>query len=186
VSAATPAIIRPSEADAAAIAALRGLCASLRDGASIEPACVVVQPNEIPHPADALLVHHEHMTEVLRRQYGQPVDVHVLDECIDGDRYTRKVALTTTGGGPLVEWGIASWTLRLCPRRARGRFSTKRMPLGAILISTRARRIKPRWFMPSRCGRRCCRRAADDLYGRIRHDLLRREAGHRTAGDRTA
>jgi hypothetical protein len=148
VSTATPASLRGTEPDVAALAALRALYGPLRGGAALEPTCVVVQPNEIPHPADALLVHHEHMTEVLRRRYGRDVDVHVLDEHLDGDRYTRKVKLTPAGGGPVVEWGIVTLNFRYMSDAVRNEILAKRTPLGAILINHNVhRRIKPRWFM---------------------------------------
>jgi hypothetical protein len=140
--------MRVTEPDVAALAALHALFAPLRSGASLDPACFVVQPNEIPHPADVLLVHHEHMTEVLRRRYGQDVNVHVLDEQLDGDRYTRKVKLTPTGSGLIVEWGIVTLDFRYMSSAVRDEILAKRAPLGAILINHNVhRRIKPRWFM---------------------------------------
>jgi hypothetical protein len=147
VSAATPATTARAEPDAAALAVLRGLCAPLAAG-DFEPACAVVQPNEIPHPADALLVHHEHMTEVLHRRYARPVDVHVLDERLDGTGYTRKVKLTPAGAGPVVEWGVVRLDFRYMSDAVRDEILAKQSPLGAILINHNVhRRIKPRWFM---------------------------------------
>ena len=132
----------------AALAALRALCRPLKGGDAVEPKCVVVQPNEIPQPADALLVHHEHMTEVLQRHYGRPVDVHVLDERLDGDFYTRKVRLTPAGGDEVVEWGIARLDLRYMPQVVRDEILAKGRPLGEILVRHNVlRRIKPRWFL---------------------------------------
>lgn len=138
-----------SEQDAAAIAMLRELCRPLKGGANVQPQCVVVQPNEIPQPADALLVHHEHMTEVLQRHYGWPVDLHVLDEHLDGDVYTRKVSLTPGGkSAPVVEWGIVRLNLRFMSDLVREEILAKRSPLGEILIRHDVhRRIKPRWFL---------------------------------------
>jgi hypothetical protein len=129
-----------------ALAALRELYRPFNSG--IEPACVVVQPNEIPHPADALLVHHEHMTEVLQRHYGNPVRVHVLDERIDTSIYTRKVRLTLSTDDSTVEWGIARLDFRFMSDAIRDEILAKQTPLGAILIRHNVhRRIKPRWFM---------------------------------------
>ena len=133
------------------MAALRELCRPLKGGDAVEPQCVIVQPNEIPHPTDALLVHHEHMTEVLEKRYGQPVDLHVLDERLDGDIYTRKIKLIPAGGaggGAVVEWGIVRLDLRFMSDAVRGEILAKRSPLGEILIRHDVhRRIKPRWFM---------------------------------------
>jgi hypothetical protein len=137
------------DVNAEAIAALRALCRPLRGGTALEPRCVVVQPNEIPFPADKLLVHHEHMTEVLHRHHGRPVDVHVLDERVDANEYTRKVKLTPRGASePVVEWGIVRIELRFMPDAVREEILAKRAPLGEILIRHDVhRRIKPRWFM---------------------------------------
>jgi hypothetical protein len=144
MSTATP----TNEQDVAAIAMLRGLCRPLKGGADLRPSCVVVQPNEIPRPADELLVHHAHMTEVLQRRYGKPVDVHVLDEHGDGDVYTRKVCLTPKDSDEVVEWGIVRLDLRYMSDAVRTEILAKRSPLGEILIRHDVhRRIKPRWFM---------------------------------------
>ncbi len=134
--------------DAAALIALRELCRPLKGGDAVEPQCVIVQPNEIPHPTDALLVHHEHMTEALERRYGQPVELHVLDERLDGDSYTRKIKLIPAAGDMVVEWGIVRLDLRFMSDAVRGEILAKRSPLGEILIRHDVhRRIKPRWFM---------------------------------------
>ena len=132
----------------AAIAMLRELCRPLKNGQSLQPQCAVVQPNEIPHPIDQLLVHHEHMTEALQRRYGRPVELAVLDERLDGDFYTRKVSLSPTGLDAVVEWGIVRLDLRYMSDAVRAEILAKRSPLGEILIRHNVhRRIKPRWFM---------------------------------------
>jgi hypothetical protein len=152
-AAATPSPATPSgdaadDADAAALAVLRDLCRPLPGGAALRPQCEVVQPNEIPHPTDALLVHHEHMTEVLQRRYGRAVDVRVHDEHLDGNTYTRKVSLTPVGGGPVVEWGVVRIDFRYMSDAVRDEILARQTPLGAILINHDVhRRIKPRWFM---------------------------------------
>src|SRR5687768_17454204 len=70
---------------------------------NFRPQCAVVQPDEIPHPQDELLVHHEHMTVVLERHHGAAVQVHVLEEHLDGDLYTRKISLTRGESDTVVE-----------------------------------------------------------------------------------
>ncbi len=134
--------------DEAAVEVLRDLCGPLTGGAALRPQCVVVQPNEIPHPTDALLVHHEHMTEVLERRYGRPVNVRVHDHHLDGNSYTRKVSLSLVDGGPVVEWGVVRIDFRFMSNPVRDEILARQMPLGAILIKHDVhRRIKPRWFM---------------------------------------
>src|SRR5687768_5706970 len=78
-------------------ATLMELCAPFAPpGQTFDPECAVVQPEEIPHPDDQLLVHHEHMTLALERYHGSAVDVHVQDEHLDSDGalYTRRIILT--------------------------------------------------------------------------------------------
>jgi hypothetical protein len=156
----------------AALAALRQLCRPLTGGDAVEPTFAVVQPNEIPHPADELLVHHEHMTGVLERRYGRPVDLHVLDERLAGDVYTRKIYLTPAGGGPVVEWGIMRLDLRFVSDAVRDEVLARRTPLGAILINHNVhRRVKPRWFLRFPGGGPLLRffgeRGGEPMYGRI-------------------
>jgi hypothetical protein len=119
------------------------------EGQTFDPECAVVQPEEIPHPDDQLLVHHEHMTAALQRFHGSPVDVHVHDEHLDEDLYTRKISLTPRAApGKVVEWGIVRLDLRYMDAAVRGEILRKEMPLGAILIKHKVlRRIKPRFFL---------------------------------------
>lgn len=112
------------------------------------PECSIVQPENIPHPSDELLVHHQHMTVVLQRHHGGPVRVHVLEEKLEGDRYTRKISLTRQGSDEVVEWGIVRLDFRFIPEAAKREILAKEMPLGAILIKHKVhRRIKPRYFL---------------------------------------
>src|SRR5215207_842594 len=129
--------------------ALLELCRPFTNGGKFAPQCAVVQPDEIPFPQDQLLVHHDHMTVVLERHHGAPVRVHVLDEHLDGDIYTRKISLTPAGrDDTVVEWGIVRLDFRYMDRAVRDEILRKELPLGAILIKHDVlRRIKPRWFL---------------------------------------
>jgi hypothetical protein len=132
---------------AGAQAALTDLCRPFVTG-EFKPECVVVHPDGIPHPTDALLVHHEHMTVVLQKHHGKAVDVHVLEEHLAGDLYTRKISLTPVGGDKVVEWGIVRLNFRFMSPQVRNEILAKTMPLGAILIRHNVhRRIKPRYFL---------------------------------------
>lgn len=130
-------------------AALLDLCQPFITGDLFVPECVVVQPDQIPFPADQLLVHHNHMTEVLQHFHGSPVNVSVLEEAFDGDIYTRKISLSPQGeSGKVVEWGIARLDLRYLSQEVKAEILAKRLPLGAVLIKHNVlRRVKPRWFM---------------------------------------
>jgi chorismate-pyruvate lyase len=117
-------------------------------GSSFEPDCTVVQPEDIPFPQDHLLVHHDHMTIVLQRHHGAAVEVRVLEEHLDGDLYTRKIALVPRGHDKVVEWGIARLNFRFMPEEVKQEILAKKSPLGAILIKHDVhRRIKPRYFL---------------------------------------
>jgi hypothetical protein len=152
-------------------AALRELCGPFVRGPFV-PLCALVQPDEIPHPQDQLLVHHEHMTVVLQKYHGRPVAVRVMEEHLSGDYYTRKIALTPEGADRVVEWGIVRLDFRYMAAEVRDEILAKRLPLGAVLIKHNVlRRIKPRWFMRFPPGGAVLdafgARATTDLYGRI-------------------
>lgn len=116
--------------------------------ASFSPDCLAVQPDAIPFPEDHLLVHHDHMTIVLQRHHGSAVHVHVLEERLDGDLYTRKISLTPAGSNKVVEWGIVRLNFRFMPAEVKQEILGKQMPLGAILVKHDVhRRIKPRYFL---------------------------------------
>jgi chorismate-pyruvate lyase len=133
-------------------ATLMELCAPFAPpGSAFDAECAVVQPEEIPHPDDQLLVHHEHMTVALQRFHKSPVDVHVQDEHLDaaGELYTRKIFLTPRAAPQTpVEWGIVRLDFRYMDDAVRDEILRKQLPLGAILIKHDVhRRIKPRFFL---------------------------------------
>lgn len=144
MSAAAPIAV---EASGGARAVLADLCRPFAP-AGFAPDCVAVQPQHIPFPEDDLLVHHDHMTIVLQRHHGRAVRVHVLDERLDGDLYTRKISLTPVDGDKIVEWGIVRLNFRYMPEAVKQEILAKQMPLGAILVKHDVhRRIKPRYFL---------------------------------------
>jgi chorismate-pyruvate lyase len=131
-------------------AALHDLCRPfLPAGRSFDPACAVVSPDQMPFPADQLLVHHDHMTEVLQKHHGSPVDVRVLREVWDGELYTRQIVLTPHADpGKEVEWGIVRLDFRFLSQPVKDEILAKKLPLGAVLIKHNVlRRVKPRWFI---------------------------------------
>jgi len=135
---------------AAGKAVLSELCGPFANGISggFTPECSIVQPENIPHPEDDLLVHHEHMTVVLERYHGKPVEVHVLDERLEGHFYRRKISLTVSGTDKIVELGVVRLDLRYMPEEVSREIREKKTPLGAILIKHKVhRRVKPRYFL---------------------------------------
>ena len=136
------------------------------------PECSIVQPENIPHPSDELLVHHQHMTVVLQRHHGGPVQVHVLEEKLDGDHYARKISLSPVGSNKVVEWGIVRLHFRFMPEAVKQEILARQMPLGAILIKHKLhRRIKPRYFLRFPEGSAVLKLFGQDsaglLYGRL-------------------
>ena len=156
-------------------AALRDLCRPfLKDPDAFVPEVVIVQPDEIPYPQDQLLVHHDHMTLVLEKHHGSPVEVTVQEVHNGGPIYTRKISLAPRNQpAKIVEWGIVRLDFRYMDPVVRDEIQSQKLPLGAVLIKHDVlRRIKPRWFI--RCpadgplvrlfGRPT---TPDDIYGRI-------------------
>jgi hypothetical protein len=144
VSAAAPIAV---EASGGAGAVLADLCRPFAQGL-FAPDCAAVQPQDIPFPDDDLLVHHDHMTIVLQRHHGSPVKVHVMEEHLNGDLYTRKICLTPINSDKVVEWGIVRLNFRYMPEAVKQEILGRQMPLGAILVKHDVhRRIKPRYFL---------------------------------------
>jgi hypothetical protein len=128
-------------------AALADLCAPFAPAGFVGQ-CDVISPDAIPAPADALLVHHDHMTIALQKHHGRPVELHVLSDHLGQEIYTRKISLTPQGLPQVVEWGIARLHLRFLSPEVRAEILAKTTPLGAILIHHNVhRRIKPRYFV---------------------------------------
>lgn len=132
---------------AAGKALLSDLCRPFVHG-YFAPECSIVQPENIPHPEDDLLVHHDHMTVVLQRHHGAPVEVHVLEEQLVENQYTRKISLTPAGTDKVVEWGVVRLDFQYMPEAVKHEILARQTPLGAILIKHKVhRRIKPRYFL---------------------------------------
>jgi hypothetical protein len=156
---------------AAGKAVLSELCGPF-GGGLFQPECSIVQPENIPHPEDDLLVHHDHMTVVLERHHGHPVDVHVLDERLEGNFYRRKISLTVSGTNKVVELGVVRLDLRFMPEEVSREIREKKTPLGAILIKHKVhRRVKPRYFLSVPHGSAVLKlfdtETAEPVYGRL-------------------
>jgi hypothetical protein len=132
---------------AAGKAVLTELCQPFA-GDGFVPQCSIIQPENIPHPEDELLVHHEHMTVTLERHHKKPVVVTVMDERLEGHFYRRKIKLTLAGTDRIVELGAVRLDLRYMPEHVSEEIRQKQSPLGAILIKHNLhRRVKPRYFL---------------------------------------
>lgn len=106
-----------------------------------------VDARDVPEPFRTLLVHHEHMTTSLERYHGGEIAVEVIEEQIEGDRYTRKILLCPAGTAHVVEVGVARINLRYTSPAVREEILKRESPLGDILIRHEVlRRIEPKWF----------------------------------------
>lgn len=128
-------------------AALADLCDGLFDQLDQLTAARRIEPEALPEPARALLVHREHMTAVLERHFRAPVDLRVLRE-LRGERYyARRIELTLRSTAQLVEVGAVWIDMRRLPPPAAAEVLSKHAPLGDILIRHNVlRRISPRWY----------------------------------------
>ena len=107
-----------------------------------------VAADEVPTPYSGLLVHDKHMTVTVESYHGDRVNVRVLARRhIDND-YARKILLTLTGSGRVVQFGIMRIRLDLCEPEVRETIIGARVPLGRILIQHNVlRRIEPKAYL---------------------------------------
>ena len=101
----------------------------------------------LEEPFRTLLVHHDHMTEVLFAYHGRAVCLQVLRRTQDADTYTRFIILTAQDSGQVIETGIVRINLDLLSGPVRQEITDAKKPLGSILIEHDVlRRIEPKWY----------------------------------------
>ena len=101
----------------------------------------------LPHWANRLLVHDDHMTTRLQDFHGGPIELIVLDETQQADEYRRLILLKTASTGAVVELGMCRIDFRFTPAAVREEVLDRRAPLGDILIRHNVlRRVEPRSF----------------------------------------
>ncbi len=106
-----------------------------------------VPAESLEEPFRTLLVHHDHMTEVLSAYHGRSVDLHVLCRTQDADLYTRSILLTAHDSEQVIETGIVRINLGLLLPAVRQEIMDAKKPLGSILIDHDVlRRIEPKWY----------------------------------------
>jgi chorismate-pyruvate lyase len=102
----------------------------------------------IPPPYHGLLVHEHHMTVSMEAFHGEAVDVRIIDRCLEGDWYARKILLATRASRRIVLYGIVRIDFRLCPAGVREAIVAGDTPLGRVLIEHNVmRRIQPLAFL---------------------------------------
>jgi hypothetical protein len=87
-------------------------------------------------PADyrALLAHHDHMTVALEAFHNSLVNVSALAEWSDEASYARASLLSRQTDGRIVQFGIMRIWLADLPPAAQDEITSKRWPLGRVLI----------------------------------------------------
>lgn len=132
---------------------LASLCAGFFDDLAWLSDCEPVAADQIPPGIRRILVHGEHMTATLKRNYKQPVALRVLEHRADGETYRRKILLTVDEGKRVVEFGIVCMNLATIDDTAREVVLSREAPLGEIFERFEVlTKVEPRWFLrfPSR------------------------------------
>ncbi|MCA9080556.1 MAG: hypothetical protein KDA58_08350 [Planctomycetaceae bacterium] len=93
-------------------------------------------PNEeTPEPYRRMLAHEHHMTVRMEEYHHCSVDVHVLDESLDGDLYCRKIILTRSGTDIPVQFGVVRFHFQYVTDAVREQILSGEIPLGRVLIT---------------------------------------------------
>lgn len=89
---------------------------------------------EVPEVYRDLLAHEHHMTVTVERYHGCPVDVRVLEKHLTPTHYARKIVLTRSRDGVVVQFGIMRVALVHLQHDVRDEILAEGTPLGRILI----------------------------------------------------
>jgi chorismate-pyruvate lyase len=112
------------------------------------PTVEAIPSYEIPEPYRALLVHHHHMTVTVEKQYGERVDVRVLESRREGSDYSRKILLELAGSRRVVQFGIVGIDLDLLSPTVRDQITAQGTPLGRVLIENNVlREVHPTGYL---------------------------------------
>lgn len=126
---------------------LLSICGGWPAACACSGCCRCIRAEELPQGCRELLDHHQHMTTTLERVYGEPVDLHVLEESQSERYYQRQILLRLRESQTVVEFGIARLALDQIPETVREEVLSRAAPLGDILIRHDVmREIEPRWF----------------------------------------
>ncbi len=82
-----------------------------------------------------LLAHDSHMTVTVERFHNGPVDVRVLETQLSGEHYARRILLTRTSDGQVVQFGIMRLDFSCVSPEVRREVESQAVPLGRILIA---------------------------------------------------
>jgi chorismate-pyruvate lyase len=93
-----------------------------------------VTVDALPPDYRSLLAHNDHMTVALEAFHNSLVDVRALAEWRDDASYARASVLSRQTDGAVVQFGIMRIWLADLPPAAQDEITSKRSPLGRVLI----------------------------------------------------
>lgn len=102
----------------------------LEELGEIEP----VDAADLPESYQSLLAHDDHMTVTVEAWHNSLVDVRVVSEHRDADKYARKILLVLQRDGTPVQFGIMRINLAGLPEIVRMEIESQALPLGRIMI----------------------------------------------------
>ena len=138
--------ILPTHADA--LSALSALAEGFDLGPEVARGIDPVEADLLPPSYRRLLDHTEHMTPTLKAFHGRAVALKVLAYHDNGPWYRRKIVLTIPPREKIVEFGLVRINLGTLDDKVRDEVTTRRRPLGDILISSGVMtRVNPLWFL---------------------------------------
>lgn len=108
----------------------------------------LVPAAQVPQPFHHLLIHHGHMTEVLRDHYKKEVHLQVQQSDFSAGTYHRRITLSAGLYGPRVELGLVRVNFAFLPAPAKQEILGQFCPLGMVLIRHQIlRRVVPHHFL---------------------------------------
>jgi hypothetical protein len=93
-----------------------------------------VYVDELPDGYRSLLAHHDHMTVALEAWHNSLVEIEALAEWSDDASYARASLLRRQTDGQVIQFGIMRIWLGDLPAAAQEEITSKRTPLGRVLI----------------------------------------------------
>lgn len=93
-----------------------------------------VKAEQIPEVYRQLLSHEHHMTVTVESQYGEMVDVQVLESMHVANYYSRKILLTKQSDRSVVQFGIVRLNFACLANDVQQEIIGEETPLGRILI----------------------------------------------------
>lgn len=97
------------------------------------PTIEKIDGDEMPQPYRSLLVHDGDMTPTLEKFHGSRISLKLFDKHVNGQRLSRRVALTLDSNGTPVEFGAILINLALFTPDAQQHILDCKRPLGTIL-----------------------------------------------------